>query len=122
MLDVLSLTLDDQVVAFVQVDQLLDQLLPGRLLLLARLGLPGLRQSFPDRAVQLDPPLYLRNILEHIELNVDLQRSPGARSCAQRRKFSSVEQLQKKAGSPLHNAGVSCVGNDDHLVIRVHVL
>ena len=43
----------DQVVAFVQVDQLLEQLLPGRLLILPCPGLPGLRQSFPDRAVQL---------------------------------------------------------------------
>ena len=74
MLDVLSLTLGDQVEASVQVDQLLDQLHPGRLLLPC-LGLPGLRQSFPDRAVQHDPPLYLRNILEHIESNVDPQRS-----------------------------------------------
>ena len=68
LLDVLFLILDDQVVAFVQRDQLLDPLLPRRLFLLPCLGLPGLRQLFPDRAVQLDPPLYLRNILEHIEL------------------------------------------------------
>ena len=71
MLDVLSVTLDDQVVAFVEV----DQLLPGRLLLLPRLGVPELRQSFPDRDVQLNPLLYLRNILEHIEFSVGLQRS-----------------------------------------------
>ena len=66
MLDVLCLTLDDRVDAFVQVDQLFDQSFPGRLLLLPCLGLPGLRQSFPGRAVQLDPPLHLRNILELI--------------------------------------------------------
>ena len=35
-------------------------------------GLPELRRSFPDRAVQLDPPV---TILEHIESNVGLQRS-----------------------------------------------
>ena len=73
MLHVLSLTLDDQVVTFVQIDQLLDRLLPGHLLLVPCLGLPKLRQSFHDRAVQLDPLLYIRNILEHIESNVDLQ-------------------------------------------------
>ena len=58
--------------------------------------------------------------------------TPGVRSCAQRRKFPSVSgQLRKKARSPLHNVGsilrsehlwVSCVGNDDHRVVYVHVL
>ena len=141
MLDVLSRTLGDPVESFAQVDQLLNQLLPGRLLLLPRLGLPRLRQSFLDHAIQLDPPLYLGNTIEHIESNVDLQRSlqesrqirlfpdhphfvgiPGVRSCAQRRKFSSVVgQVQKKARSPLHNAG--SILRSDHLwVYRVSAM
>ena len=56
--DVLSLTLGERVKASVQVDQLLDQLLPGRLLLLPCLGLPELSQSFPDHAVRLGPLPY----------------------------------------------------------------
>ena len=57
--DVLSRILGDRVEASVQAGQLLGQLLPGRLLLLPRLGLPGLRRSYHDHAVQFGPLLYL---------------------------------------------------------------
>ena len=56
MLDVLSLILGDRVEAPVQVDHLLDRLLPGHLLLLPCPGLPELRQSFRGHVVRL---LYL---------------------------------------------------------------
>ena len=52
--DVLSRILGGQVEVLVQADQLLGQLLPGCLPLLACLGLPEHRQSFLDRAVSLD--------------------------------------------------------------------
>ena len=67
MLDVLSRTLDDQEEVSVQADQLLGQLHPRHLPFRPYLGLPELRQSYHDRAVQLDLLVYLRNILEHIE-------------------------------------------------------
>ena len=66
MLDVLSRTLGGPKEVSVQVDQLLDRLLPTHLFLFPRLHLPEHRQQFLDRAVQLDFLLYPRNILEHI--------------------------------------------------------
>ena len=60
---VLSRILDGQVEASVQTSQLLDRLSPEHLLILPRLGLPRLRQSFPDRAVELDPPLDLSTLV-----------------------------------------------------------
>ena len=127
-----------RVEASVQAIQLLGQLLPGHVLLLPRLGLPGLRQSFRGHVVRLGPLLYLRKTPEPIESSAGLQRShqgrpqirsfPGhpsfvenkrVRSCAPRRKFSSItRQLQKKARSPLHNLG-STLRSDDHWVCRV---
>ena len=59
MQDVPSRTLGDQEEVSVQANQLLDQLHPRHLLILPCLGLPELRQSFHDRAVQLDLLLYL---------------------------------------------------------------
>ena len=59
MLDVLSWTLGDQEEASVQANLLLGQLLPRHLVLLPCVGRPELRESFHDRAVQLDPLLYL---------------------------------------------------------------
>ena len=103
MLDVVSRTLADRVEAFVQANQLLDRLLPKNLFLVPGLGIPRLRQSFPDRVVRIGPLLYLSNIPEHNESSVGLQRSlrerpqirlfqglPRVRSCAQRRKFPGV--------------------------------
>ena len=55
MLDELYRILGDRVEVF----ELLDQLLPGRLLLLPCLDLPELRHSFPDHGVQPGPLLYL---------------------------------------------------------------
>ena len=54
--DVLFRILGDQVEASVRANQVLGQ---RRILLLPCLDLPGLCQSFPDHAVQLDPLLYL---------------------------------------------------------------
>ena len=65
--DVLSRTLGDQEGVSVQADQLLGQLLPRHHPFRPYLGLPEIRQSYHDRAVQLNILLYLRNILEHIE-------------------------------------------------------
>ena len=79
MLDVLSRTLDDQEEVSVQVDQRLGQLLPRHLPFRPCRGLPELRQSYHDRAVQLDLLLYLRNLLEHIESSDGLRRSHRGR-------------------------------------------
>ena len=59
MLDVLSRILGDQEEVSVQASQLLGRLLPEHLLLVPCLDLPELRQPFQDRAVELDPLLYL---------------------------------------------------------------
>ena len=137
---VLSLTLGDRIEASVQVDQLLNRPLPEHLLLVPYLDLPELRQSFRGYVVRLGPLLYLCIIPEHIESNVDLQRSlrkhpqirlfpdrprfVGYRECARvpRRKFSSVvEQLQKKARSPLHNVGL-ILRSDHFWVCRVSAM
>ena len=58
MLDVPFSDSGNQKDGFVRANQLLGQLLPRRHLLVPCVDLPELRQS-PDRAVQLDPPLYL---------------------------------------------------------------
>ena len=138
MLGALSRTLSCQEEVFVQANQLLGQLHPRHLLLLACLGLGELRQSFHDRAVQLDPLPFLQSHRGRPQIRSFPETSTfrgirGVRSCGERRKLSQghgtiTEESQISIAQHGINftfgpsLSMSCICNDDHFVVQVHVV
>ena len=138
MLDVLSRTLDDQVEASVRADQLLDQLLPGHLLLVpfyrSMVMLFGLVLFFAFETYRsTSSQMLIFSDRSEIVRKFDcFQVVRGALVCPGTQIFPmSKDNYSKNARSPLRNMestftfgqslGVSHVSNDDHLVGRAHV-